>query len=129
VSQHFHHIGEIWTTDALRDHIVEVHHLAAGRAPTYTNESLAHCHDDDHLYLGYAFDPPHSYDNPPVEVCDNCSIHMCGICAEDDCACSHGTTWPARNPWHALWAFGPGTVGYCAALCEASESELASLRV
>lgn len=129
MSEHFHHIGEIWDTVALREHIVDVHHLAVDRAPTYADESLMHAHDNDHCYLGYAFDPPHSYDDPPAEVCINCSIHMCGICEEGDCACSHGTTWPATNPWHALWAFGPGAVGYCEALCGVSPAEIASLKV
>jgi hypothetical protein len=107
--QHFHHIGEVWRTSTLRHHLGKVHHLADGADPFQQ-------HDDDHLYFGYALDPPHDWDAPTPVVCDYCLINMCGLCeGEDVCDCWHGGKWPAENPWHALWMFGPGSVGYAGA--------------
>lgn len=106
--QHFHHIGEVWTENALRRHLGASHHIVVATDPFQQ-------HVDDHCYFGYALDPPHDWDHPSDEVCENCLINVCGACTEDGCGCTHGVRWPAENPWAALWAFGPGSVGYAGA--------------
>ncbi len=108
--QHFHHIGEAWTEDALRDHLAWAHHLNVEGPPA---GSLEWRHFDDHRERN--LDPPHDWDAPTDEVCDFCLMNMCGLCEEGRCGCSHGSGWPARNPWHAFWIFGPGSVGYAGA--------------
>lgn len=112
--EHFHHIGEVWgEDDALADHLTGTHHLAVSAT---WHAALIQQHNDDHLYFGYALDPPHDWDHPSDEVCENCLINVCGACTEDGCGCTHGVRWPAENPWAALWAFGPGSVGYAGAM-------------
>lgn len=110
--EHFHHIGEVWSEVTLADHLCTTHHLVTNRRWI---DALIQQHTDDHSYFGYALDPPHNWDAPTDEVCGYCLINMCGLCVEGGCGCSHGGTWPAENPWAALWAFGPGSVGYAGA--------------
>lgn len=110
--QHFHHLGETWTEGTITAHLAGTHHL---NIDGLTMESLGQRHDDDHLYFDYALAPPFDWDSPTDEVCDFCLINMCGLCEAPVCGCTHGVRWPAENPWAALWAFGPGSVGYAGA--------------
>lgn len=60
--------------------------------------------------------PPYDYDVHPDDVCMMCLVNICGLCETDECVCGHGLTWPAVSPWDALMHFGPGTLGYAAAM-------------
>lgn len=67
--------------------------------------------------------PPYDYDVHIDDICTMCLVNICGLCETERCMCGHGMTWPARSPWEALWFFGPGTLGYAAAMALTAVNE------